>query len=214
MNLIKNKPLLWGIIIAVLIIIVIILSLFSLPTDEKNQNLNIMTPEEFMKADVLNLATNYNFSESELESVETIKAYGPDVIPLLADLIKDSHKETRYIAYIALSGLTNLYPDQRSDLISLLKNGLTDTDDTIKVQVAQLILVWGEKDAVPVLINALDNSNVMIPSEPQTTLNYYAHMILVQFTSVDFKYNKSQWQSWWNTNKDKLTWNQELEKFK
>lgn len=199
------------VIIGILLILGFLLLWFNYPTIK---NLNFMSPEDQMKNDVQAIAGSYTFDMSELEKVEKIKSYGADVIPLLAEMIRDSRKETRYIAYIALSGLTNRLPDQRLELISYLKNGLTDSDDTIKVQVAQLLLVWGEKEAVPVLIEALDNDEIMVPSEPRTTLNYYAYLMLKDFTKADYQYNKQQWQNWWNKNQEKLTWDQEAEKFK
>jgi len=169
--------------------------------------------EEKIKDQILEAISSYKFSISEFETIEKIKTFEEKAILPLADLINDPKKETRYIAFIALSGLTNQLPEKRSEIISYLKTGLTDSDPTIRVQVAQLVLIWGEKDALPVLIEALDSKEIMVPSEPMTPLAFYAHLILTQHTEQDFGFDKTKWQNWWQENKDLLNWNKTTEKF-
>lgn len=214
----KNKIIILVVVILVLLIIVGGLAYYYLqpkPQQQEPTPTPIPTPEELTpleKAEQTIADYDYNLA-TEQQIVEELKAQGEDIIPILSDLITSPDKKQRYISYIALSGLTLQLPDKRAELIELLKNGLNDQDSTIKVQAAQLITVWGEKQGIDALIDSLGVDDDMIPSEPQMTVRDYAYFILVAHTTEDFGTNQEQWQAWWDENKDDLTWNATTEKF-
>lgn len=208
----ENKKLvIYGIIVLVAILLGILFVWFNFPKEEPV----IIDDVEIVKQKITNEIAKYDYTlKSEQEIIEQIKTLGQNNLEILAELTGSNDKATRYLVYIALSGLTNTLPEKRTELIAILKKGLADSDATIKVQVAQLVVYWGEKDGIQVLIDSLDKNEEMIPSEPPTTVNFYSHMILAGHTSVDFGYDKIKWQSWWDANQNKLNWDSQIEKFK
>ncbi|MBD3360399.1 hypothetical protein GF366_01200 [Candidatus Peregrinibacteria bacterium] len=157
----------------------------------------------------------YDFKTSDYsETVDAIKNLGEDAIPGLADMIENEDKKVRYISFISLSGLAYQIPEKKSEIIPLLNKGLQDTDPTIKVQTAQILSLFGEKAAVPVLIDALDSEEMMVPSEPIMLLREYAYFILRENTDQDYGYEKDKWFSWWEENKNTVEFDEENKKFK
>ena len=216
MKLNKNNQIIVASIATIVLIFVIFLIWANFPAEEAPVNLNKgVDSKELVRQQIAAEIAKYDHSlNSEQQIVDQIKVLAKDNLDILEECTESTVKETRYLCYIAVSGLTNTLPEKRTELIAILKNGLTDSDATIKVQVAQLILVWGEKDAVTILIDALDKNEAMVPSEPPTTLNFYSHMVLAGHTSVDFGYDKAKWQSWWSINQNKVNWDSKTEKFK
>lgn len=155
----------------------------------------------------------YNFTIPESETVDKIKALGEAAIPRLAVLIHAPETETRFIAFIALSGIAHDVEGTRSEIIPYLREGLFDPDMSIRTQVAQILLLFEERDGLPVLIEALDSDEMMIPSEPPMPLAHYANIILINYTDEDYGFDRAQWTGWWDENKNSLQWNGDREKF-
>ncbi|MBN2016089.1 HEAT repeat domain-containing protein [Candidatus Dojkabacteria bacterium] len=194
--------------------LVVLISVFTLFNNQEHQaSVQSVQTSQSIDVEIKAAIAQYNFSRSELETVAKIKAFGEESIPVLTELIHAEEKKTRYIAYISLSGLTLQGVGDYTEMVTLLKDGLDDPDLSIRVQVAQLLFNFQEKEGIPVLIEALDSDEVMTPSSPPMKVSDYAYIILTNHIDQDFGVESEDWLAWWEGSGDDAKWDETNERF-
>jgi len=201
------------IFIAVMIIIAAILLIWQLTKDDDTVSLTSKTPAEIMEEKLRKKISEHDLSNSDFELIEKIKTAEQQGISIVQKLINSKNKKDRYLGYVSISGLILQNPEKSDEFLPVLKKGLNDSDASIRVQTAQLLLNLGEKQGFPVLINELDSEKIMIPSEPIMTISDYSYLILIEYAEFDYGKDQQRWQNWWEENKDVLTWNEKNKKF-
>lgn len=201
------------IFIATMIIIAAILLIWRLTKDDDAVSLAPKTPAEIMEEQLRKKISEHDLSKPDFELIEKIKTAEQQGIFIVRELINSKNKKDRYLGYVSISGLILQNPQRKAELLPVLEKGLNDSDASIRVQTAQVLLNLGEKQGFPVLINELNSEKTMIPSEPIMTISDYSHLILVEYTGVDYEKDGQRWQNWWNEKKDVLIWNEKNKKF-
>ncbi|MCL6500419.1 MAG: HEAT repeat domain-containing protein [Candidatus Pacearchaeota archaeon] len=153
------------------------------------------------------LAVISNFDGVDIHSLklEELAAIGEPAIPALAKILEDENStaDQRWAAIMGLSDLGHRLNSSRNVLPYLIK-ALEDTDVNVRVTAATLVMSHGSKEGIPVLIAQLENSAILKPTEPPMPINSYCAESLAFYTTQTYGIDKTQWQSWWDTNKDKL----------
>jgi|GEM_PF-5237825 len=156
----------------------------------------------------------YDFTMNEHPTVDKIKFIGLEAVPYLCEITQGpSSGKARFIAYVSLSGLALENPGNQDAILPCLKQGLTDTDDSLRAQAAQLLINLGDKDGFPVLIETLDIAKPMIPSEPPININEWVSLVLGEYTEFDYGMDQEEWQAWWDENKDTLKFDLTQQKY-
>lgn len=168
-----------------------------------NETIKNETYEIVSKFDGINLYTL---------NLEGIVAQGEQVLPVLVEMLKNESSEMRYAAVKGLGALGHKL-NLTEKVLPHLKTALNDSDVNVRVTTAELVMSMGSKEGILVLIEELENEAILKPSEPVMPINSYCALALQEFTSQTFATDKTKWQEWWNTNKDKLKWNEENGKF-
>ena len=184
---------------------------------KKEAQVTPLTESEKIQTQILSTIDQYNFLDPQSENTvyNSLAALGNAGISKLTELSQDSNNRTRYSADMGFAILANKNQALRTQILPLLKKGLSDKNDINRATVAQIILQYGDKDAFPVLTDYLDPKyrDVTISSEPPIPLDYYALLSLSLSTNQDFGADKSLWLNWWNKNKDRLKWDETQKKF-
>ena len=204
-----GKLIIIGIIILILVGVGILVWFWTRPAEEPTDETPATT-----EAVINGAISEYDFSMREYETVDKIKALGLEGVPYLCEIVRENgNEEARFIAYVSLSGLGLENNANQSTVLPCLREGLNDTDDSLRAQAAQLLLNFGEKDGLAVLIEYLDDSSPLIPSEPPMNINEWASLVLADYTDADFGMDREEWQAWWDENKDTLKFDLSQQKF-
>lgn len=168
------------------------------------------------KKQVISILDNFDFREPRTadEVTQKLLNLGDVAINKLSELTDATDKMTRRKANIGLFFLAKQSAELKDKIIPILKKSLIDQDIQNRSHGAHLLVQLSEKDAIPVLINAFDYSNIYMISEPPIPLAYYAELTLTDFTDQNLGKNKNAWQSWWEENKNNLQWDEQDKKFK
>jgi len=131
---------------------------------------------------------------------------GKPAVPSLARILENENS-TATQKYASLLGLSAVARNTSVNVLGYLKKALNYSDVNVRVTAAELVMSYGDKEGIPVLIAELENNAILKPSEPVMPINSYCAMVLERYTSQTFGTNKAQWQSWWDTNKNNLKFN-------
>lgn len=165
------------------------------------------------KAAVQNITGAYNGINIYTLNLSALVMIGKPAVPTLARILENesSTSDQRYAALLGLSAIG--HNDSSVDVLGYLKGALDDSDVNVRVTAAELVMSFGDKEGIPVLIAELDNEAILKPSEPVMPINSHCALLLERYTTQNFGIDKAQWESWWNTNKASLKFNKEDGKF-
>jgi hypothetical protein len=163
------------------------------------------------RAQVQNVTSSFDGVNLYTLDLDQLIAIGKPAVPTLANMLNDSDASKRYAAVLGLSAIG--HKDTSINVLSDLKKALGDSDVNVRVTAAELVMSFGDKEGIPVLIAELENTAILKPSEPVMPINSYASLVLTRYTDQTFAVDKAKWQEWWLTNKDKLRWDKENGKF-
>ena len=132
--------------------------------------------------------------------------------------IQDKNQDKRFAAIYLLT-LTG-DKDNRSELTK----ALDDQDKAYATVAAGTLIGWGDKNAIPVLIESLVSEKSIPYSDPPTSLAQLAYKALPYYTDKDFglttakseeEINNAQaeWKMWWASNNEKLQWDEPTNKY-
>ncbi|UZE94091.1 MAG: HEAT repeat domain-containing protein [Candidatus Pacearchaeota archaeon] len=181
-------------LIVVIVVAYIVFFRLDLFKSKVNEELMDQTTEIVTEFDGVNIYTL---------SLDKIVALGEPGIYALAEIYKNESSKTdqRWAAIIGISAIGHDL-DLSDKVLPYLKDALDDSDVNVRVTAATLVLSHGSKDGIPILIAELDNDATLKPSEPPLPVMSYCALMLIDFTGQDYGVDKTQWQSWWDTNKD------------
>ena len=143
--------------------------------------------------------------------LDKLIALGKSAVPTLTNLLNSTNASTRYAAVLGLGAIG--HNDASANVLTSLKKVLTDSDINVKIASAELVMSFGDKEGIPVLIETLNSTEILKATEPAMPANSYSSLILTRYTDQIFAVDKAKWQEWWLANKDKLKWNKENEIF-
>lgn len=129
-----------------------------------------------------------------------IMEIGEAAIPVLADLAENGDKAERFAAISFLSALGHQL-DAKKDVLEHIKKAFEDEDISIRVTAAELALSFEDEPGYEVLIDSLGNNEMMIPSEPPTTIHQNSLEALKYYSGEDFE-EIHEWKNWLATGKD------------
>lgn len=167
------------------------------------------TPES--KAQVDAVASGFDGINLNTLDIDKLVALGKQAVPTLTNMLNSSTASTRYAAVLGLGAIG--HNDAGANVLTPLKKALTDSDINVKVASAELVMSFGSKDGIPVLIETLNSTEILKATEPAMPANSYSSLILTRYTDQTFAVDKAAWQTWYDANKDKLKWSKENEKF-
>ncbi|GEM_PF-1222531 len=154
-----------------------------------------------IRGELLSAIGEFDGANIHTLDISRIKGMGKLTIPLLKELAYNGTISERWSAISSLSAIARDSDEEtKRDIIEYLKTRFEDSDATIKVTSAQLVLSFGDYSGIPVLIDALSSGEMKRPSEPPMYLRDYANLILMQYTGQNFGFNPDQWRDWWNKN--------------
>ena len=206
------------IIIAVIVIIALVVGAYFLVKSGFFSNLfkiqlptvpGVETNES--RAQVQNITSSFDGINLYTLDLNQLIAIGKPAVPTLANMLNDSNSSKRYAAIMGLSAIG--HNDTSVNVLSDLKKALGDSDVNVRVTAAELVMSFGDKEGIPVLIAELENTATLKPSEPVMPINSYASLVLTRYTDQTFAVDKAKWQEWWLANKDKLKFDKENGKF-
>lgn len=163
-------------------------------------------------------------NENTFDNVGRISRLGPaaisDVLPLLEE-------ENVYSQWAALEVLSATLPkanaEQKGNAKEALLPLLESKTASTRVLAAYLLLYYGDKNAIPVLIDSLDETERLVASEPPAPVCIIANEGLERYTGKEFGFScgfgtqdaagAKKWKDWWNASKDKLSYDAENRRF-
>jgi len=172
--------------------------------------------EKGPELEVLGIINSYNekTSESRVQTLEKLSALGEIAIPALTKQIDSPISKNRYIAYRAVAILADkVSPEKRKELLDILKKGLTDSEPVLRLTNSLLLLSFGEKDGIPIMITGFDYKDLIMDTEPPIMADSFAQIILNLYTNEVVADNKLAWQDWWDKNKENIIWDEQQKKF-
>lgn len=165
------------------------------------------------RAAVQNIIENYDGVNINTLNLSALIALGKSVVPTLVRVLEDvnSTPDQKHAALLGLSAIG--HNDSSVNVLSYLKGALDDDNVNVRVTAAELVMSFGDKDGIPVLIAELENDAILKPSEPVMPIKSACALVLIKYTAQNFGVDKAQWQSWWESNKTNLKFNKENGKF-
>ena len=165
------------------------------------------------KAAVQNITGAYDGVNINTLNLSALTMVGKFAVPTLAKILENesSTADQKYAALLGLSAIG--HNDSSVNVLSYLKGALDDSDVNVRVTAAELVMSFGAKEGIPVLIAELENEAIMKPSEPVMPIKSHCAILLERYTTQAFGVDKAQWTSWWDTNKNNLKFNKEDGKF-
>jgi HEAT repeat protein len=143
--------------------------------------------------------------------LEAIVEAGRGAIPVLADLLAQGDRATRWAALLGMAALGH-QRNAAGAVLPHLKSALSDPDISVKVTAAELVASFGDPAGLPVLIDAVDSDEILRPAEPPTSVCTQAVRVLGHYTGEVFT-EEADWQTWWDTNQASLKWDPDHERF-
>jgi len=169
----------------------------------------IITEDEFI-IEIDNILEEYSVLDfdSKDKVVANLENLSPTIISDLEGATKTEIIESRYNAHFALMLLGENSEASRIQIQPIMENGLNDSAPHISGIIANFLIYYGDKQAIPILIEKLDPNynDVYMLSEPPLPLPTYALKTLKRYTGQNFDKNVEQWQNWWEQNNEGLTW--------
>lgn len=129
--------------------------------------------------------------------------------------LDDPHPEVRLIAIYSLAETASTPAGLRA------LHDLLDADDaTERSLAAEGLLRRGEPEAIPALIDVLDEDSALRGAEPPSQVWEFARDLLLRYTDQDFGLStaedsaavaaaKPAWEAWWGTSSARVAWDDE-----
>lgn len=186
------------------------------PISIQNENLNIapiiLSPQIEQDKnkinEIIDNAANQPMSSIGEISDQIINALPPEDIE--SSLMANTDEPDNYKKYIALNTLflQEIDKEEKSpNAIKALKKYMTDPDFSVRFEAADILVMLGDKEGLPILIQGLNNHEIMPFSEPPFTYSQEANQMLQQTTGKNFGYDIDKWIAWWQLNKELLNYN-------
>lgn len=136
---------------------------------------------------------------------EVIKLGETAVDPLLLQLSHQNIK-VRWLAVYALARLGHEVSKKDKEKIAAAFQKFVAKEESLalKRQAATALVSFGDKEAIPLLIECLSGDEVLLFSEPPKSLDEFCLETLKFYTAQNFDYDQSLWQDWWQKNKEGL----------
>jgi hypothetical protein len=165
----------------------------------------------------------HGYAES-FYSVSKIGALGPEALSDILPLLKD---ENIYAEWSGLSALSVIIPqasgEQKAQIKSALLPLLESERVSIRGMAAYELLALGEKKGIPVLIGLMNETDLLLVSEPPHEVCDMANTALVTYTEKDFGFMcgygefdalaLGKWEQWWSQYKEEISFDPEKKKF-
>ena len=143
--------------------------------------------------------------------LEAIVKAGSGAVPVLADLLGQGDRATRWAALLGLAALGH-ERNAAGAVLPHLKSALSDSDISVRVTAAELLASFGDPAGLPVLIDAVDSDEILRPAEPPTSVCTQAVRVLGHYTGQVFT-EEADWRTWWDANQGSLDWDPDHERF-
>lgn len=162
---------------------------------------------------------------STFDRIEEAVDLGKEAVPPSLQLLESEDLYDRWAAVYILSRVTSdLQEEQKADVLSKLRDAFDDPDPTIRTIAAGTAVGNGDKTGIPTLIESLGNDEPMLLSEPRKALSKYSFEVLSYYCGETFGYDPQtplgdressirRWRSWWEENKDSLSWDPAAQKY-
>lgn len=173
------------------------------PTSEKTLQIQV---DDILKGYRVDNPLGTAKTDEQLASA--LAALSPNIVSQLASMSNQPDLRIKYQAILALALLAKK-SELRAQVLPVLKEKLADSTITIRAQAANILIYWGQKEGIPVMIEGLDSKyqNEYMTSEPPLPLPEYSQLTLISHTEEDFGFDQVKWQVWWQENQEKLIWN-------
>ncbi|MBD3207854.1 MAG: hypothetical protein GF370_00140 [Candidatus Nealsonbacteria bacterium] len=169
--------------------------------------------EKTVKEQIFSIIAGFDFSDPQsFTTVSEIDSLGEQSVPVLQELLNSNSLSDRWAAIILLPRFAKNNEDLRPGVIEGLQKTVDDENDTLRMLTGAQLLSLGEKQGIPVLISCLDSTAATHFGEPpelvkDRSLFYLRHYAPFQGKTVQ------EWQAWWETNQERIAWNEEKEVF-
>ncbi len=170
--------------------------------------------EESVRDQIFSVISDFDFNDPKsFYSIADIEDLGgEETLIVLQDLIKSKSVSERWAAIVLLPKILKNNDLLREEVISNLRYGLNDENDTLKMLASAQLLSLGEKDGLPVLISSLNSEETTHFGEPPELVKDRSLIYLRHYTNYNGE-TFDEWQEWWNNKKELLFWNESLEIF-
>ncbi len=170
--------------------------------------------EESVRDQIFSVISDFDFNDPKsFYSISDIGDLGgEETLIVLQDLIKSKSVSERWAAIVLLPKILGNNNSLKEEVLSSLKYGLKDENDTLKMLAGAQLISLGEKEGLPALISSLNSKETTHFGEPPELVKDRSLIYLRHYTSYDGKVF-DEWQKWWDNNKDLLFWNESLEIF-
>lgn len=132
--------------------------------------------------------------------------------------IQDSDDGKRFAAIYLLS-----HAGDQNNKADLAK-ALDDQNQAYVTLAAGTLIGWGDKNAIPVLIESLTSKEAIPFSDPPSPLAQLASKALPYYTGKDFGLSattteeelnnaQAEWKMWWSSNNENIQWDDEAKKY-
>ena len=170
--------------------------------------------EESVRDQIFSVISDFDFNDPKsFYSIADIEDLGgEETLIVLQDLIKSKSVSERWAAIVLLPKILKNNDLLREEVISNLRYGLNDENDTLKMLASAQLLSLGEKDGLPVLISSLNSEETTHFGEPPELVKDRSLIYLRHYTNYNGE-TFDEWQEWWNNKKELLFWSESLEIF-
>lgn len=211
-NNLKLKKLL--IIFSIIILVFIIIVTFILLTKKDDtQNVDKTNLEEIFNSFDAENPVTFNRAEELID-------LGKDQIPALLKKLKEKDIYTKWASLYALSRLGyDSDQETKNQIINGVKAEINNEAESIKIMSAGILVIFGDKEGIPILIEGLKTKEQLLLTEPpllicqysKDTLEYYLQETFgneCNWEEVD-QNTYDEWNKWWQENNTYLVWNDE-----
>ena len=151
--------------------------------------------------------------EASYHNLHTLIRENPESAAVAA--LQQLQADDPSVRFVAIYTLANTATTDAQ--LDALRTVLTSASLSERVLAAEALLARGDKQAVPVLIAALNSGEDLANSLPPRQAWEYARQLLLQFTDQDFGLTVDEslaaataaqpaWQAWWEQNGGGLEW--------
>lgn len=208
-------------VLVVVIFVVVIQGCVSRQTPEETA-----TPPDMTNQTIDTIISSFDETYPDsFNSVEDIVALGPEAIPTMLTVVEKDDIYSKWAAIYTLSRIGYNQDEQtRAEINSKLKDEFDNNVTSIRIMAAGVVTIFGDKEGIPVLIDGLHYNHILLKSEPPRLICDYSSEVLIYYTGQDFGYQCNidtvdedaikDWEDWWETNKDRILWDDEARRYR
>ena len=210
----KIKIVLLAVIVVLIAVVAATLWFFLKKDDTKGKKIDVSAAEAITSFD--GQAIDNSFTKLDYYTLQPSlhEEAAQEAVKHIQD--KDQGKRFAAIYLLTLTG----DKDDRSELAKVLE----DENKAYATVAAGTLIGWGDKNAIPILIESLSSKDSIPYSDPPTSLAQLAYKALPYYTGKDFgltaakseeEINNAQaeYKMWWSSNNEKLQWDEAANKY-